>query len=619
MRIGRIAAIAVAIGFAALAGFVGAYVIALYDAPLLTLADNAGKTVAQGWHRMFVATLPTDPTTSHVSGAAAGFGRDERIAGERSYETIFTPLAGRVVTIPRPDRPGAGGALAAWGADILAMTHEGRFYAVDPTLDVAALDIAAPPNGYAAFAAAVTGPAVRLPPRTLGYFRYNDLLAVGPPGARALFVSFTRYDASAACYTTTIARLAVPDDDIRAVRAGPGDWTEVFSTRPCLPLKSTWRPIEGHLAGGRMVHAEPGPGAGTLYLASGDYGWDGSYGPLTIPGADPAGRPPVAQDPDADYGKVIAIDLATGRGRQISRGHRNMQGIALDRAGRVWTVEHGMRAGDELNLEVEGGNYGWPTESYSTLYSAQPLPTALSPGRHDRHRRPMLAWLPAIAPSGLARIEGFHPAWDGDLLVASLRAESLFRIRVAEDRVIFAEEIRIGEHIRHVLQHPDGRLLLWTDHQQVIVITPTAGGTGMAYVEARLERLAAEGGPAAALRQAIEGCVECHSLTPGDDRDAPSLARIAGARAGSGGYADYSPALAGDGRRWTREALTRYIADPAGTIPGTRMPAPEIADPAVIEALVDILEGLASDLEMPAASRPARIGARASAIAPDRP
>lgn len=74
------------------------------------------------------------------------------------------------------------------------------------------------------------------------------------------------------------------------------------------------------------------------------------------------------QDPNALGGKILRI---TPEGRPApgnpfgdnpvySLGHRNVQGLAWDSAGRLWASEFGPTVDDELNLIVPGGNYGWP-------------------------------------------------------------------------------------------------------------------------------------------------------------------------------------------------------------------------------------------------------------------
>ena len=71
----------------------------------------------------------------------------------------------------------------------------------------------------------------------------------------------------------------------------------------------------------------------------------------------------------------------------------------------------------------------------------------------------------------MIELTNFHPAWDGDLLVESLRSQSLFRLRRdGEGRVVYSEPISLGERLRDIVAMPDGTLALWTDSAKLIFI-----------------------------------------------------------------------------------------------------------------------------------------------------
>ena len=87
-------------------------------------------------------------------------------------------------------------------------------------------------------------------------------------------------------------------------------------------------------------------------------------------------------------------------------------------------------------------------------------------------------------------------------------------------------------------------------------------------------------------------CQGCHATVAGTAaRAGPGLWGVAGARAGSrAGYA-YSAALKASRIVWTPAALSRYLADPAAAVPGTRMPKVAMT-PAERGAFVDYLTEL---------------------------
>lgn len=74
------------------------------------------------------------------------------------------------------------------------------------------------------------------------------------------------------------------------------------------------------------------------------------------------------------YGQTYKISLLNGDKSVYTSGHRNPQGLAIDSQGRVWSSEHGPKAGSEINLLKEGQNYGWPFSTLGSPYGGfEPL------------------------------------------------------------------------------------------------------------------------------------------------------------------------------------------------------------------------------------------------------
>ena len=103
-----------------------------------------------------------------------------------------------------------------------------------------------------------------------------------------------------------------------------------------------------------------------------------------------------------------------------SFGHRNIQGAALHPAtGELWTVEHGTRGGDEVNIARTGKDYGWPTIAYGIEYSGEPITGNIT--AKAGMEQPLYYWDPVIAPSGMAFYTATaFPAWRGSLFVGGL-------------------------------------------------------------------------------------------------------------------------------------------------------------------------------------------------------
>ena len=156
-------------------------------------------------------------------------------------------------------------------------------------------------------------------------------------------------------------------------------------------------------------------------------------------------------------------------------GHRNVQSAAFDERGRLWTVEHGAKGGDELNLIERGKNYGWPLATYGEEYSGEPIPGAVT--AREGYVQPVYYWDPVIAPSGMQFYTGdAFPAWRGSLFVGGLVSTRLVRLVIKDNRVAGEEHLLAdrGQRIRDVRQGPDGALYVVTDEAdgQLWKITP---------------------------------------------------------------------------------------------------------------------------------------------------
>lgn len=179
-------------------------------------------------------------------------------------------------------------------------------------------------------------------------------------------------------------------------------------------------------------------------------------------------------------GKIIRIErdgsvpadnpFADGKqanAKVYSYGHRNPQGLDIDAAnGRIFMHEHGPQGGDEVNLVVAGGNYGWPATSHGVNYSgAYVTPLKTAPGVINAIK----VWVPSIAPSGLAYFNrATFPAWRDSLFSGALVDKNVSRLQLKDGKVV-SEEFLFAEleaRIRDVRVGPDGLLYILTDGEQ---------------------------------------------------------------------------------------------------------------------------------------------------------
>ncbi|HUG72831.1 MAG TPA: PQQ-dependent sugar dehydrogenase [Steroidobacteraceae bacterium] len=197
-----------------------------------------------------------------------------------------------------------------------------------------------------------------------------------------------------------------------------------------------------------------------------------------------------SQDLNSHFGKVVRINTdgtapadnpfvgrADAKPEVWSYGHRNVQAATIDSAtGKLWTVEHGPRGGDELNHPEPGKNYGWPVITYGIDYPGPPIGEGIQ--QKEGMEQPVYYWDPVIAPSGMIVYRGrLFPQWQGSIFIGGLSSAKLVRLQMDGDKVVGEEWLLTDrrEGFRDVQQGPDGAIYVLTQQGKLLRLTPASG------------------------------------------------------------------------------------------------------------------------------------------------
>lgn len=219
----------------------------------------------------------------------------------------------------------------------------------------------------------------------------------------------------------------------------------------------------------------------TLLVATGDYQ-----------------NQPISQDPRSVEGKILRMTTAGAApasnpipGSQIwTTGHRNVQGLAISPAGRVFYSEHGPNNDDEFGVVLKGRNYGWPTVHG---FCDDVVENAFC--RDSNVVEPLSAYTPTLAVAGIEWYDGdAFPSLKGRVLMTSLKSGQLRALRThATKDSLLSDSILVNNRwgrLRDVLVLSNGNIVIAVSNRdgrgnaagvddRLIELSPVGSSTGV--------------------------------------------------------------------------------------------------------------------------------------------
>ena len=262
----------------------------------------------------------------------------------------------------------------------------------------------------------------------------------------------------------------VPGTMVRVVRGRiqEGKWVDeevIWSVH-----KDHYTPVPDAVAAGRLAF----DGRGYLYISIGGkntYGklhqLDTPFGKIhrvrddgTVPEDNPFWAPP-AKRPNTSTIHTV-----------WSYGHRTGQGLdGHPTNGEIWNTEMGPRGGDEINHILKGQNYGWPLYTNGLDYSGEEVAIGKNLGLDfpiEDTVLPVVDFTPAPAVSNFTFHNGTKfPGWKNDLLVGTLKASTLYRLRIEKGKLVEQEKLITDfGRIRDVAMGDDGYVYIVLEHNE---------------------------------------------------------------------------------------------------------------------------------------------------------
>jgi len=189
----------------------------------------------------------------------------------------------------------------------------------------------------------------------------------------------------------------------------------------------------------------------------------------------------LAQDINSVNGKIIKINIDNNDYEIISMGHRNPQGLYLDRENNlILETEHGPKGGDEINLiEIRKinkdkiQNYGWAISSAGEHYGGKSEDNKIKYEKYPLYKshiengfiEPIKSFVPSIGISEIVKVG------QNRYVVSSLKDKSLYFFELNEKKqIINLDRVEVFERVRDLRFNNNQLFLFMEDTASIGVI-----------------------------------------------------------------------------------------------------------------------------------------------------
>lgn len=423
-----------------------------------------------------------------------------------------------------------GGALTTFKNEIIGVDSEGNFFKINNNEIELLRNIKIKTNkDYAVNSFKSLN--IETNKRILRHFRILDLTQLNQ---NELLISYQFFDNECQCKFFKVDILKF-NDSIYENPKTENIYKSKFKIKISNDLQG---PFYSNRNGGRIERIDNN----FIFFSLGDNQYDEVYHDETSP-----------QSLNSDFGKILKINIKTKQSEVYAIGLRNPQGLCLTEDDYLLSVGHGPQGGDELNVIKENKNYGWPKVTFGIDYNKNSWPLQNEIGRHNGYEKPIHVWLPSIAPSSLIQSKNFVKEWEDDFIITTLKEQSLYRLRIHNQKVIFSEKIFLGKRMRDILIH-EGKLFVWTDSSSILILEKdelsNITTNNQNNISSNLSNL-------------IKECVVCHQPNNRKSNNLPYLFEIYGFEIASSGFKNYSNSLKKmKNMTWDKKLLNNYLSNP---------------------------------------------------------